>query len=204
MSVTAFCFQKEPSRCDGVRRVTGRKKALLALRPASPRERSAALDTDGSSRPQKFETCNFVFRITVSDAGTSVTSLRDGATWLRLAQRYGVTRRGRLVTPPRVIMGLTNSGGGGSPRRRLRLSGVTEELVPVSLHTERGRSTACGRSVRTMVVCGSAADCSLNGICSVSTLQCVCEAPWTGPTCGKLNFRAAPQLSMYGYLPNVR
>ena len=30
----------------------------------------------------------------------------------------GVTRRGRLVTPPRVIMGLTNSGGGGSPRSR--------------------------------------------------------------------------------------
>lgn len=38
--------------------------------------------------------------------------------------------------------------------------------------------------------CQSAMDCSLNGVCSGNI--CVCDKPWSGPSCGILAFRLTP------------
>ena len=40
--------------------------------------------------------------------------------------------------------------------------------------------------------CGSDLDCSLNGVCSAAAGACVCDAPWSGPSCATLAFAVTP------------
>jgi hypothetical protein len=46
--------------------------------------------------------------------------------------------------------------------------------------------------------CTNDLQCSLNGVCQ-SNGSCLCDTPWTGPSCAKLGFEPAPQGGMYGY-----
>ena len=39
--------------------------------------------------------------------------------------------------------------------------------------------------------CSGDIDCSLNGMCSDDG-TCVCDKPWTGPSCGVLGYRPTP------------
>jgi hypothetical protein len=59
-------------------------------------------------------------------------------------------------------------------------------------------------SVAGAAACGTARDCSLNGVCITATTSCKCDLPWTGPTCGVLrvmavNRSAQPGASIYGW-----
>ena len=58
--------------------------------------------------------------------------------------------------------------------------------------------------------CESDSDCSLNGVCDVTTRNgiCQCDAPWYGQTCGLLrtlpvNATEQPGGAIYGWHPNV-
>eukprot|EP00039_Didymoeca_costata_P033068 m.40577 g.40577 ORF g.40577 m.40577 type:complete len:362 (+) comp9681_c0_seq1:64-1149(+) len=53
----------------------------------------------------------------------------------------------------------------------------------------------------TSTTCESNMNCSLNGVCN--TGNCVCDHPWTGPSCATLKMGLAKPGGMYGYSPNV-
>lgn len=36
--------------------------------------------------------------------------------------------------------------------------------------------------------CSNNLDCSLNGVCNITTNECNCDIPWCGPRCGLLQF----------------
>ena len=43
--------------------------------------------------------------------------------------------------------------------------------------------------------CTTSHDCSLNGVCTVSTGVCACDVAWKGPTCGQLDLLAPAKLT---------
>ncbi len=45
-------------------------------------------------------------------------------------------------------------------------------------------------SLAALLACRSELDCNLNGVCSGG--RCLCDAPWAGPVCGRLNFAPVP------------
>jgi len=56
----------------------------------------------------------------------------------------------------------------------------------------------------TAAACAADEDCSLNGACDVASGACACFAPWTGASCGLLDFeQAAPAVNGYGNVPRV-
>lgn len=46
-------------------------------------------------------------------------------------------------------------------------------------------------------------DCSLNGICDLSSNKCICDRPWTGDRCDLLQFRPVTFPQGYGMVPNA-
>lgn len=48
----------------------------------------------------------------------------------------------------------------------------------------------------TLSGCTAPLDCSLNGLCNAG--KCVCDAPWTGDTCGKLSFAPGRAHAVFG------
>lgn len=50
--------------------------------------------------------------------------------------------------------------------------------------------------------CTTDDDCSLNGLCNLTTQQCKCDPAWTGPDCGILDRAPATRHSGYNLTGN--
>jgi hypothetical protein len=59
----------------------------------------------------------------------------------------------------------------------------------------------CLGAIAVAQACTNNLDCSLNGVCDNS--ECVCDAPWTGRSCGVLDRMPAKPGGAYGFSPNV-
>jgi hypothetical protein len=51
--------------------------------------------------------------------------------------------------------------------------------------------------------CSTGLDCSLNGNCSLATKTCLCNKPWSGPSCAEMRFKPVMFPQGYGMTPNL-
>jgi hypothetical protein len=53
-------------------------------------------------------------------------------------------------------------------------------------------SDSVTKSINNNNKCSTDFDCSLNGICSSTSFECICDLPWSGSTCATLTFDTTP------------